>query len=145
LGAEQYVPFFNDKRVLVFRAVGSFSYTEDGRSVPFYMQQTIGGPDDVRGFRRFRFYDNNSLVANAEYRWEVAPALAMAVFMDAGRVSEKPGHLALGGLHYAGGLGMRFKSRNALAMRIDVGFSNEGVQFWWTFSDAFRRFFPDPF
>ena len=45
----------------------------------------------------------------------------------------------------AGGIGLRFKSRNALVMRIDVGFSPQGVHFWWTFSDAFRRFFPDPF
>lgn len=145
IGAEQYVPFFNEKRVLSFRAVGLFSYVDPGNAVPFYAQQTIGGPDDVRGLRRFRYYGNNSLVGNAEYRWEVAPGLAMALFADAGRVSDKPGHMALGDLHGAGGIGLRFKSRNALVMRIDVGFSPQGVHFWWTFSDAFRRFFPDPF
>ncbi len=145
IGAEQYVPFFNEKRVLSFRAVGLFSYVDPGHAVPFYAQQTIGGPDDVRGLRRFRYYGNNSLVTNAEYRWEVAPGLAMALFADAGRVSDKPGHLALGDLHGAGGIGLRFKSRNAVVMRVDVGFSPQGVHFWWTFSDAFRRFFPDPF
>lgn len=145
LGAEQYIPFFNDKRTIVLRAAGLFSYTDPGRAVPFYQQQTIGGPDDVRGLARFRYYGPTSLVFNAEYRWEVATGLGMALFADAGRVSDKPGHLALGDLHGSGGFGLRLKSRNALVMRVDVGFSPQGVQFWWTFSDAFKRFFPDPF
>jgi outer membrane protein assembly factor BamA len=84
-------------------------------------------------------------VFNAEYRWEVATGLGMALFADAGRVSDKPGQLALSDLHGSGGFGIRFKSRNAVVMRVDVGFSPQGVQFWWTFSDAFKRFFPDPF
>ncbi len=145
LGAEHYIPFFNEKRTIVLRAAGLFSYTDPGKQVPFYMQQTIGGPDDVRGLARFRYYGNNSVVGNIEYRWEVATGLGMALFADAGRVSNKPGHLALGDLHGAGGIGLRFKSRSAMIMRIDVGFSPQGVNFWWTFSDAFKRFFPEPF
>jgi outer membrane protein assembly factor BamA len=144
-GAEKYIPFWNEKRTLVFRAAGSFSYLNPGQSVPFYMQHTVGGPDDVRGLSRFRYYGNNTLVGNVEYRWEVAPALAVALFADAGRVSDQPGHLALSGMHGAAGIGLRFKSRNALAMRMDLGFSPQGVKFWWTFSDAFRRFFPSAF
>jgi hemolysin activation/secretion protein len=105
----------------------------------------VGGPDDVRGLPRFRYYGPTTLIGNVEYRWEVAPALAVAVFADAGRVGSKPGDVALSGMHGAAGMGLRFKSRNALAMRMDVGFSSQGVQFWWTFSDAFRRFFPSPF
>ncbi len=145
IGAEQYIPFFNDKRVIVVRAAGLFSYTDPGKQVPFYMQQTIGGPDDVRGLPRFRYYGNSSLIGNVEYRWEVATGLGMALFADAGRVSDKPGQMALGDLHGAGGIGLRFKSRNAVVMRIDVGFSPQGAYFWWTFSDAFKRFFPETF
>jgi len=145
VGAEQYIPFMNEKRTIVLRAAGLFSYTDPGKQVPFYQQQTIGGPDDVRGLARFRYYGNNSLVGNVEYRWEVATGLGMALFADAGRVSDKAGHLALGDLHGSGGFGLRFKSRSAVIMRIDVGFSPQGVNFWWTFSDAFKRFFPEPF
>jgi hypothetical protein len=145
LGAEQYIPFFNEKRTIVIRGAGLFSYTDPGKVVPFYEQQTIGGPDDVRGLARFRYYGATTLVGNIEYRWEVATGLGMALFADAGRVSDKPGQLALGDLHGSGGIGLRFKSRSAVIMRIDVGFSPQGVQFWWTFDDAFRRFFPEPF
>jgi hypothetical protein len=31
-----------------------------GSVVPFYVQPTLGGPDDLRGFRRFRFRDDNA-------------------------------------------------------------------------------------
>ena len=72
--------------MIALRAAGTFSYVRKGNVVPFYMQPTIGGPSDVRGLPRFRYYGNNSIVGNAEYRWEVAPALDMALFADAGRV-----------------------------------------------------------
>ncbi len=145
LGVDQYVPFFNEKRVIAMRVAGVFSYTDPGHAVPIYEQPTIGGPNDVRGLPRFRYYGNNSLVANLEYRWEIAPPFAMAIFADAGRVSEKPGQLSLSQMHGSAGFGLRFKSRNTLVMRIDLGFSPEGVHFWWTFSDLFKRFRPSPF
>ena len=96
---EQYIPFFNEKRTIVIRGAGLFSYTHPGKAVPFYEQQTVGGPDDVRGLARFRYYGATTLVGNIEYRWDVATGLGMALFADAGRVSDKPGHLALGDLH----------------------------------------------
>ncbi len=145
LGVDHYIPLLNEKRVIALRSAAVFSYLEPGHAVPIYEQLTIGGPDDVRGLPRFRYYGTNSFVTNVEYRWEVAPALALAFFADAGRVSNKPGELAISGMHGSAGAGLRFKSRNALAMRIDVGFSPQGVQFWWTFSDLFRRFYPSPF
>ena len=55
-----------------------------GNLVPFYLQPTLGGSDDLRGYRSFRFYDNNSVVLNGEYRWEVFSGLDMALFVDAG-------------------------------------------------------------
>ncbi|MBI4890716.1 MAG: BamA/TamA family outer membrane protein [Acidobacteria bacterium] len=145
VGVDHYIPFLNEKRVIALRSAGVFSYLEKGHTIPIYEQLTIGGPDDVRGLPRFRYYGTNAFVTNLEYRWEVAPALALAFFADAGRVSNKPGDLAISGMHGSAGVGLRFKSRNALAMRIDVGFSPQGVQFWWTFSDLFRRFSPSPF
>ncbi len=137
---EQYLPFFNEKRVIALRARGNFSYTNRGAVVPFYMQSTLGGPNDVRGFSQFRFYDNNSLVFNGEYRRELAMPMDLVLFTDWGKVFPKPGALALSGLHGSGGVGFRFKTRNSVVMRMDVGLSTEGVRFWWAFSDIFRGF-----
>ena len=43
--------------------------------VPFYLQRTLGGPDDLRGFRHLRFRDRNALLLQAEYRWEIFTAV----------------------------------------------------------------------
>ena len=78
--AQQYIPFLNEKRVIALRARTELSYRNTNQVIPFYLQPVLGGSDDLRGFRPFRFYDNNSLVMNAEYRWEVMTGFDMAVF-----------------------------------------------------------------
>jgi outer membrane protein assembly factor BamA len=136
---EQYVPFFNEKRVLAFRAATQLTWTDRGQSVPFYLQPTIGDANDFRGYSRFRFRDNNSLVLSSEYRWEVATPLDMAVFVDAGRVFDRPSALGLNNLKYTGGFGFRAKTRDTVVMRLDLGFSKEGWQLWFKFYNAFAR------
>ena len=95
---EQYIPFFNEKRVIALRARTDLSYVHANAQLPFYLQPTVGGSDDLRGYRQFRFRDNNALLMNAEYRWEVAPVLDMAIFADAGKVFPRPGEFKLTGL-----------------------------------------------
>ena len=138
--AEQYFPFLNEKRVIALRARTNLSYTSDGAVIPFYAQPTLGGPNDLRGFSQFRFYDNNSLIFNGEYRRELAMPMDLVLFTDWGKVFRKPGALGLADLHGSAGVGFRFKTRNSVVMRMDVGFSKEGVRFWWAFSDIFRGF-----
>ncbi len=135
--AEQYIPVFNEKRVFALRARTEFNYAGTGQVVPFYLQPTLGGSDDLRGFRQFRYYDNDSLLMNVEYRWEVAPALDMALFGDGGKVFPRPGDISLTNLKSDGGFGLRFKNREAVMFRIDVGFSREGTQIWFKFSPPF--------
>jgi hemolysin activation/secretion protein len=106
---------------------------------------TLGGSDDLRGYRNFRFHDNNALLMNAEYRWEVAPALDMAIFADAGRVFSRPEAFALSDLKAAGGFGFRFKTRDAVVLRFDTGFSSEGFQIWFKFNGPFPGLFHNIF
>ena len=136
---EQYIPFFNEKRVIALRAATQLTWTDTGQQVPFFLQPTIGGADDLRGYARFRYYDNNNLVLSSEYRWEVAPPLDMALFVDAGRVFPRPSDFSLNNLRYSGGFGFRVKARSAVVMRMDIGFSREGWQIWFKFSDAYAR------
>lgn len=137
---EQYAPFLNKKRYFAFRGQGRWTFTGDANVVPFYMQQVLGGPNDLRSYPRFRFYGNNSLLFNAEYRWEVSPALDMAAFTDWGKVFETPGAMALSELHGGAGIGFRFKTRNNVAMRIDFAVGGEGFGFAWTFGNIFERY-----
>jgi outer membrane protein assembly factor BamA len=137
LEAQQYLPFFNEKRVIALRAKTSSTSTNAGQRVPFYLQPVLGGSDDLRGFRPFRFYDNNLMVFNAEYRWETFTGLDMSVFGDAGKVFARDDQWNLKKLEGSAGFGFRFNVRNAVFMRVDVGFSREGYQVWLKFNNVF--------
>jgi outer membrane protein assembly factor BamA len=134
---QKYFPFFNEKRVIALRATTAISFANPNQLVPFYLQQTVGGPDDLRGFRLFRFTDYNNLVLNGEYRWEIFPALDMALFTDSGKVFNQPGDFKFSDLEVDGGFGFRFKSRDSVVMRLDVGFSHEGFQIWFRYSGVY--------
>ncbi|HET8550436.1 MAG TPA: BamA/TamA family outer membrane protein, partial [Bryobacteraceae bacterium] len=100
-------------------------------------QPTVGGSDDVRGFLPYRFHDNNMLVLNGEYRWEIFTGLDGALFYDAGKVFPKRSQLTFHDLEGSAGFGFRLNVGNTVFMRIDVGFSHEGAQVWLKFKDLF--------
>jgi outer membrane protein assembly factor BamA len=135
--AQQYVPFFNKRRVIAMRAKTAMTFTD--KPLPFYMQPTLGGQDDLRGFRPFRFRDNNLLLLNTEYRWEVFSGLDMAVFGDAGKVFARKSQFNLNNLETSAGFGFRFNARNNVFLRLDVGFSHEGFQVAMKFNNLFRN------
>jgi outer membrane protein assembly factor BamA len=135
--AQKYLPFFNSRRVIALRGKAVLTSVDSGQTVPFYLQPTLGGSDDLRGFRSFRFYDDNLVLMNAEYRWESFSGLDMALFFDAGKVYHKRADWNTNALETSAGFGLRFNVKNSVFMRIDVGFSHEGFQFWWKFSDIF--------
>jgi outer membrane protein assembly factor BamA len=134
---EQYIPFFNQKRVLALRARSVLSYPQAGSVVPFYMQPTLGGSSDLRGYHRYRFYDNNSFLIAAEYRWEIFTLMDAALFGDAGKVFQRDGDFNLKELESDFGFGLRFKSRRAVLFRIDTAFSHEGYGLWIRFDHVF--------
>lgn len=134
---QQYVPFFNKTRRFALRARLSTTEPVSGNQVPFYLLPRLGGPDDLRGFRPFRFTDRNALVYNAEYRWEIFSGLDGALFLDAGKVMPSRGHLNFSDLEVSTGFGLRFNARNRTFIRLDVGFSHEGALVWIKFNDPF--------
>jgi len=135
--ADHYIPFLNKKRVIALRGKTEISYRTPGSEVPFYLQPAVGGSEDLRGYRQFRFRDNNSLVVNAEYRWEAFPALDLALFADGGKVFRRLREFDLRHTSISIGFGFRFKTRDSVAARFDVGFSREGFQIWFKFNDVF--------
>lgn len=135
--AQQYFPFFNRKRVVVLRARSVFTYADGDQTVPFYLKPWIGGPRELRGFRNYRFYDDNVLVLNAEYRWEAFSGLDMALFFDAGQVAAKRDLFQLKELETTAGVGFRFNVRNATFIRFDVAFSHEAARLWIRFGSPF--------
>jgi Omp85 superfamily domain len=123
---QHYIPLASRYRVLAFRAIGAFTDADGGQSVPFYLQPTLGGHRDLRGFRESRFRDENTLLLGAEYRWQAWWALDGALFVDAGMVAPTRRDLSLRNMDVSYGVGFRFHSNSALTGRLDLSFSREG-------------------
>jgi hypothetical protein len=136
--AQQFIPVLNDRRVFAFRAKTALTYA-DGRPIPFYMQPSIGGGEDLRGYRAYRFRGDNLVAMNAEYRWEVFSGLDMAVFGDAGQVFNRKSDVAVRDMESDIGFGFRFNQRDKTFLRLDVGFSHEGFQIWVKFANVFKK------
>ncbi len=136
---QQYFGFFNKTRVFAVRGKATLTDAQRGQTIPFYMQPTIGGSEDLRGFHPFRFYDNNSLVLNAEYRWHATSLLDMALFADGGKVFPRRGELNFSNLQGDGGIGFRFNINGQQVLRLDVAGSHEGFRIWIKFNDIFVR------
>jgi hypothetical protein len=137
--AAYYVPLTNGMRTLVFRVRNQTAFAKVPQAVPFYLQPTLGGPDDLRGYDRYRFYGNGTSVASLEYRWSISQTLEMAIFGDGGNVYQRPGLIGFRDLRGDGGVGFRIKNKQATVMRFDIGVSSEGVNVWFVFNDAFGK------
>jgi hypothetical protein len=124
--AQHYVPLPNKFRVIALHAAVVMTDADAGQQVPFYYQPTLGGSQQLRGFREFRFRDRNSLVMSAEYRWEASWMLDAAVFVDAGKVAADRGDLNLRDLATSYGVGLRLHSNSAFVARLDLAYSREG-------------------
>jgi hypothetical protein len=123
---QQYISIYRNRRVLALHALASVSDANRGAVVPFFMQKTLGGPDDLRGFRRFRFRDENMLLLQAEYRWEIFTAVDGAIFYDAGKVASRIEDLNFKDLETDYGIGFRFGTRNGVFLRVEGAFGSSG-------------------
>jgi hypothetical protein len=137
LEAQQYFHFWNKRRVVATRIKSTLTTPHPNAFVPFYLEPTLGGSDDLRGFRPYRFYDQNSVVATAEYRWTVMEVLDMALFADAGKVYHDATSFSLSRIQADIGIGLRAKVGENVPFRVDVGCSREGVHVWLTFYNIF--------
>lgn len=135
---QQYISLLKERRVLAVRALASVSDTDQGQEVPFYFLPSLGGPDDLRGFHRFRFRDRNVLLLQAEYRWEIFTAVDGALFYDAGKVAPRREDIDLTNLESDYGIGFRFGSDNGVFLRIEGAFgSRGGKHFVFRFGNVF--------
>lgn len=133
-----YFPIFDKKRVIAVHVGLSYVNNETGDRVPFYFLPYIGGSDTVRGFREFRFRDENILFMNAEYRWEAFSGLDMALFFDAGEVREDWQDIDLQDLKTSYGVGFRFNTYKNVFLRFDVAAGGrEGTRMFLKFGPAF--------
>ena len=114
------------RSVVALRVLTSRDFPGAGGRVPFYLQQTLGGGDLLRGFERARFRDNALMNVSAEYRFDVHKYVELAAFADAGQVAPTLSALAPGRFETSWGGGVRVKHKGLVLFRADVGMSREG-------------------
>jgi hypothetical protein len=124
--AQHYISLFKQRRLIALRGLFSSSSPDSGHDVPFYLERTLGGPDDLRGFRQYRFRDRQLLLLQAEYRFEIFTAVDGALFYDAGTVAHQLEDLDLDGLESDYGVGIRFGTVNGVFLRVEGAFGSSG-------------------
>jgi outer membrane protein assembly factor BamA len=124
-----YVPLGPRNRVLAFRFRTSHSLADDGKEVPFYLMETLGGAKDVRGYLEYRFRDTRNLLLSAEYRWEVWNYVDFSFFFDAGKVFRDASDFNLEKMHTGYGFGVRAHAPPNFVLRFDLAKSTEGLRF----------------
>jgi hypothetical protein len=120
----QFVSFLAERRVLAARLKVSTTDVGEDERVPFFLLPTLGGNDTLRGFRAYRFRGQHSILAQAEYRWEIWSAFDAALFYDAGKVTLRREDLNFKSLEQDYGFGFRFNTDNGIVVRIDAAFGS---------------------
>lgn len=136
LDAVQYLPL-DDEHVVAVRVLGVFNDEAGGADVPFFQKASLGGKETMRGFREFRFYDDNALLVSLEYRWRIWASADAVLFVDEGQVAPEPRDFSLPGFRSSQGVGLRFKSDQAQILRVDIGRSREGRRLYIAFASRF--------
>ena len=112
----------------------SAAYTGSNSSVPFYLDETLGGADiygndTLRGYPDYRFRGPSRMLFQAEYRHGIWGPIGFLGFYDVGRVAERPSDLAFEHLRHDFGLGMTMSATNRVVFRVYIGFgTGEGIR-----------------
>ncbi|WP_018248449.1 BamA/TamA family outer membrane protein [Orenia marismortui] len=108
---------------------------------PFFDMALLGDLDTMKGYNYYRFYDNNSVLYQAELRVpmdHILTGLQGNLFFEAGRVSDNFNReLFTEDMHYSGGLGIRYFFNEDVIVRTDIGYSEEAVQFRMNIGQTF--------
>ena len=136
-GRERF-PIHGNDRVLTIHARVSSSSASTGHTVPFYLMDTLGGADNLRGFKEsiiggdeatstlrsfesFRFRDLATALIQVDFRQRLWSQVFATFFFDSGVVAPALGALSLDGMHRGAGVGLSVYRTNALAVRVEFG------------------------
>lgn len=116
--------------VLWLAATTALTWQNDAQ-VPFSELPTLGGPNDLRGFRFQDFRDYTAFYVTAEYRWPVWMWLDGALFVDYGGVfAQNFANFSAQRMQPDVGVAMRLYTANRFYIRAQLGYGfGEGVNF----------------
>ncbi len=112
----------DDKLVLATNYTASATFGDD---VPFSQLSFLGGPKKMRGIYEGFFRDKNTLLGQAELRWEVWKFIGLTGFGSLGFLGNENDGIRFNKPKYTYGAGLRItaQKKNHLNIRVDYGFS----------------------
>ena len=126
LDARGYRRLISERGVLAVRGLVSSDLTGDVGATPFYLQQSLGGGETLRGFHSYRFPDQSLAHVSVEYRWRAHRYVEIAPFLDAGTVAPALSRLALSSVKMSPGVGIRGRTSRRVLGRLDWAWGPEG-------------------
>jgi len=150
LEAQERFPFAGNDWQLTLHGRMSSSMAAADQLVPFYLMDTLGGADNLRGFKEaiigsdettstlrsfesFRFRDNTTLFFQPELRKRVISQVFVSVFADIGAVAPTVRELSGANFHHGVGIALSVFKVNSMAVRLDFAFwGGEGHQLFFT-------------
>ncbi len=108
-------------------------------SAPFFNLSTLGGAKRLRGYIGERFIDNNTFLAQFEYRARIYKSFGATLFGGIGTASGDLNSLFTNKYVSAAGLGLRYMvdKEKKVNIRVDWGVTPEGSNFYITIGEAF--------
>jgi outer membrane protein assembly factor BamA len=126
LDARTYHRPLSARGVVAARALISTDVTRDNGATPFYLQQSLGGGETLRGFHSYRFPDQSLAHASVEYRWRAHRFIELVPFFDVGTVAPGLSRLSLGSLKVSPGVGIRGRTDRRAIARLDWAHGSDG-------------------
>jgi len=121
------------KRILAFRAYFEHhNNIADNNPAPFYLRSSLGGFENLRGYERNRFIDNDVMVISLEYRYPIWQKFDAFVFLDEGRTfGQIREEFTLKRWKYSYGAGLRVWGMEGVVLKTLVALSKEDTHFYF--------------
>jgi outer membrane protein assembly factor BamA len=126
LEVQHFLNVFRNRILAARLLVREIDRPSDAPSLPFYLRSGLGGEDDLRGFSRARFVDNDLALLTVEWRYPVWRVVDGFIFLDEARVfSSLRDDFSFHDWHSSAGFGLRVWSDRALHAKALLAFGEE--------------------
>ncbi len=128
----QYHQFQNLTGTLAWQVKGEFNSDD----TPFVQLANLGGDEKLRGYIEGRYVDNNMVFSQVEYRIPIYWRVGMVFWTGVGSVANDISGLFDDTL-ISYGTGFRFNIKDRVNLRADIGFGDDGAEFYLNINEVF--------
>jgi len=128
----QYHQFQNLTGTLAWQVKAEFNSDD----TPFVQLANLGGDEKLRGYIEGRYVDNNMVFSQVEYRIPIYWRVGMVFWTGAGSVANDISGLFADTL-ISYGTGFRFNIKDRVNLRADIGFGDDGAEFYLNINEVF--------